>query len=126
MTKLCRALALIALGLAPAAGAEAATLFSASLNNATGFGYRCSVVNISNQARDVTLETISVAGITQAGPSSIVVSPGTGVSITSDSGAFSYCKLTVEGAKSNVRGTFTVEEVVGGGDAVTIATTPLE
>jgi hypothetical protein len=126
MTKLCRALALIALGLAPAAGAEAATLFSAPLNNATGFVYRCFVLNISNQARDVTLEIISVAGITQAGPSAIELSPGVGVSLISDSGAFSYCKLTVEGAKSNVRATFTVEENVGGGDALTIVTTPLE
>jgi hypothetical protein len=126
MTKLCRALVLIALGLAPAAGVEAATLFSAPLNNATGFFVRCFVVNISGQTRDVTLEIISVAGITQVGPSTVALPSGTGTSLTSSSGAFQYCKLTVEGGKSTVRATFTVEENVGGGDAVTIATTPLE
>ena len=92
------------------AAAPAAELYTPPLLFSSGFGgsaqFWCMIVNVSNSAREVTLEIIEVLpnGETDVAASgNALLEPGVSTFVTSTSEFSSYCKFTVEGLKRTVR-----------------------
>jgi hypothetical protein len=113
--------------LALSGSAEALTLYSAPLNGGEGRQLACRVLNVSSQAREVTIEMfLSNPVVTLTGPHTFNLAAALANGITHGSTAAAYCKVTIGSSKSNFRMAFTVEQDLGSGDFVTIANTPLE
>jgi hypothetical protein len=108
---------------------EAATLFTPLLNGEDETGDRqfaCRVVNVSNDTREVILEIITIGGNTIEGPTPTALPPNMGTAIVISGGTRAFCKITVKGSKSTVRGALEIEENTGNGDFFTIVAVPAQ
>jgi hypothetical protein len=88
--------------------AQAATIASSSIRGKLGQFFQCVVTNVSSKDREVTIEVITAGGALLGDDGPVTVLAGRGRSIAPDAeGAVvdAWCRITVSGGKSSVRGT---------------------
>ena len=90
------------------ASAQAATIASSTIRGTSGDFFQCVVTNVSSKDREITIEVRTQGGILLAddGPETLLA--GRATSIASQvTGSFTdaWCRITVKGGKSSVRGT---------------------
>jgi len=118
---------LMVLGPLGVSAADAGTLSSSALNPAgTEQLFRCMIVNLGKKPATVTFSIIGfTSGNPVAGPTERTIDPGEGGSLTARSSEFTYCKVE-RVSKKNARGSFTLEEDLGGNNFVTTLSVPLQ
>src|SRR5262245_16741144 len=87
--------------------AQAATIASSTIRGETGNFFQCVVTNVSSKDREVTLEIRTQGGVLLAddGPVTLLAGRARSISEAAASTTDAWCKITVNGAKSSVRGT---------------------
>ncbi len=110
--RLLLAIAVLALGLAPAA--EAAELFSPALLAPGNGGFACTAVNVGSAPRIIAIEVCALTGSCLGGnPAELDPGQGGSVTVPVTAASLRYCKVTVEGGKSTVRTSFTAFDANG-------------
>jgi hypothetical protein len=89
------------------APAQAATIASSTIRGETGNFFQCVATNVSSKDREVTLEIRTFGGVLLAddGPQTLLAGRALAISEAIASTTDAWCKITVQGAKSAVRGT---------------------